>query len=193
MLRALYDWTLHLAAHRHALWAMAFIAFIESSIFPIPVDVLLIPMILAARHRAWLIASVCTAASVLGGMAGYGIGFFLYDTVGRWVIDLYNAQAQFEAFRASYAEWGLWAVFIAGVSPLPYKVVTIASGVLQFDFAAFSLSSLAARGIRFFGVAALLWYFGAPIRAFIERWLGWLALAFFVLLIGGFVALRYLL
>lgn len=192
MLRSLYDWTLRLAAHRHALWAMAFIAFLESSIFPIPVDALLIPMILAARDRAWLIAGVCTLASVLGGVAGYGIGYFLYDTLGRWIVDLYDAQAAFDAFRSSYAEWGLWAVFIGGITPLPYKIVTIASGVLQFDLFTFTLSSVAARGIRFFAVAALLWYFGPPIRAFIERRLGVLALLFFVLLIGGFIALRYL-
>jgi len=190
-LRALYDWTLGLAAHRHALTALAFIAFIESSIFPIPPDVLLIPMVLAARERAWRIATVCTAASVLGGGAGYAIGLFLFDTLGRWLLEIYGYMAQFDEFRNIYNEWGWWIVLMAGVTPFPYKVITIASGVTQLDFATFMGASVVARGARFFLLAALLWQFGPPIRAFIERRLGLITIIGFALLLGGFLAVKF--
>ena len=193
MLRRLYDWTMDLAAHRHALAALAFISFIESSVFPIPPDVLLIPMILAARDRAWLIAAVCTAASVVGGVAGYGIGALLFDTVGQPIVEFYGYLDRFEEFQARYEEWGAWIVAGAGFTPFPYKVITITSGVMKLDFGVFMAASVISRGARFFLLAALLWYFGPPIRRFIERYLPQLTIVFFVLLLGGFVALRYLL
>lgn len=192
MLRRLYDWMLTLAGHRHALWALAAVSFIESSIFPIPPDVLLIPMILAARHRAWTLALVCTLASVAGGAAGYGIGYFLYESLGRPLLDFYGYGEKFHEFQQLYNEWGLWIVVMAGFTPFPYKVITIASGVTALDMTTFMLASLASRGARFYLEAALLKRFGSPIQTFIETNLQWLTVLFFILLLGGFVAIKYL-
>lgn len=192
MLQGLYDWTMRLAVHRHALWALALVSFVESSVFPIPPDILIIPMVLAARSQAFRIAAVATVASVLGGLAGYGIGYFLYDTVGEPLIAFYGYADKFSAFQGYYNEWGAWIVGGAGLTPFPYKVVTIASGVTGLDPVVFTVTSLVSRGLRFFIVSWLLWRFGAPIRDFIEKNLGLLATAFFVLLLGGFVLVRYL-
>lgn len=192
MLRRLYDWTMDLAGHRHAIWILGAISFIESSIFPIPPDVLLIPLVLAAPTRAWRIALVCTLASVLGGLLGYAIGALLYDSIGLPVLAFYGYEQKFDVFAAYYNEWGAWAVFIAGLTPFPYKVITILSGVTQLDLSTFMLASVLARGLRFFIVAALLWKFGAPIRVLIEKHMGLLATLFVALLLGGFLALKYL-
>jgi len=192
VLRRLYDWTMGLAGHRHALVALAILSFAESSIFPIPPDVLLIPMILAARDRAWLIAAVCTVASVVGGIAGYAIGALLFDTIGRAIVEFYGYLDRFQEFQARYEEWGAWIVAGAGFTPFPYKVITITSGVMDLDFGVFMAASTISRGARFFLLAALLWHFGPPIRSFIERYLPQLTIVFFVLLLGGFIALRYL-
>lgn len=193
MLRRLYDWTLSLAAHKHALLALALISLVESSIFPIPPDILIIPMVLAARDRAWLIAGVCTVASVIGGVFGYGIGFFLFEQVGKPVLEFYHYAAKFDEFKGSYNEWGAWAVFFAGITPFPYKVITILSGVTGLNVPVFIIASVLARGLRFFIVAALLYKFGVPIRVFIERRLGLLFILFVGLLLGGFVLVKYLL
>lgn len=193
MLHRLYSWTMGLSAHPHALWVLAFIAFVESSFFPIPPDVLLIPMVLAARDRAWWIATVCTAASVLGGMAGYGIGYFLFEEIGQPLLDFYGYQEKFTEFSQLYNDWGWWIVFGAGLTPFPYKVITIASGVTALDPATFGVASVLSRGARFFLLAALLWHFGPPIRRFVEANLPMLAWAFFALLLGGFLVARYLL
>lgn len=193
VIRGLYDWTMNLAGHRHALAALALVSFIESSIFPIPPDILIIPMVLASREKAWRIALVCTVASVLGGLAGYGIGYFLYESVGRTLLEFYGYADKFAQFQGYYHEWGAWIVGGAGLTPFPYKVITIASGVADLDLVVFSVASMLSRGIRFFMVAGLLWYFGDPIRAFIEKNLGLLATAFFVLLFGGFVLVKFLL
>ncbi|KKJ77817.1 cytochrome B561 [Kiloniella litopenaei] len=192
MFRSLYNWTMSLAAHPHALLALGFIAFIESSVFPIPPDILIIPMVLAARDQAWKIALIATVASVLGGMFGYGIGAFLFESIGQPIIEFYGKVEYLEDFRTRYNDWGAWIVFIAGVTPFPYKVITIASGFFELNFTVFSISSFGARGLRFFLVAGLLWYFGQPIRIFIEKYLNILATIFCILLIGGFVALKYL-
>lgn len=192
MLHRLYDWTMGLAGHRHALWVLAAIAFIESSVFPIPPDVLIIPMVLAAPARAWRIALVATLASVLGGGLGYLIGAALFETLGRPLLEFYGQMGSFEEFRRTYDEWGAWIVAGAGFTPFPYKVVTIASGVVGLDPVTFMTTSAVSRGARFFLVAALLWKFGPTIRVFIEKYLPQLTWAFFILLIGGFVALRYL-
>jgi len=192
VLRRLYDWTMGLAGHRHALVALAILSFAESSIFPIPPDVLLIPMILAARERAWLIAAVCTVASVVGGIAGYAIGALLFDTIGRAIVEFYGYLDRFQEFQARYEEWGAWIVAGAGFTPFPYKVITITSGVMNLDFGVFMAASTISRGARFFLLAALLWHFGPPIRSFIERYLPQLTIVFFLLLFGGFIALRYL-
>ena len=192
MIRALYDWTLALAAHRHATWALAIVAFIESSVFPIPPDILLIPMIVARPSRAFLLAGICTLASTLGGLAGYLIGVFLFETVGLPVLSFYGMTDQFEVFRQTYNDWGVWAVLIAGVTPFPYKVITILSGATGLSLPVFMLASLIARGLRFFLVAALLWKFGAPIRDFIERRLGLMFTLAVLLMLGGFYAVKFL-
>ncbi len=191
-LRALYDWTLSLAETRYALVALAVVAFIESSVFPIPPDIMMIPMILAARNRAFLIAGVCTIASVLGGGFGYYIGASLFDSVGMPVLDFFGKGDKIDTFKAQFNEYGAWAVLFAGVTPFPYKVITITSGATGLDFWVFMTSSVIARGLRFFIVAFLLWKFGAPIRAFIEERFGLVATVAIALLFGGFLALRFL-
>ncbi|QDL90777.1 DedA family protein [Paroceanicella profunda] len=190
MLRALYDRVITLAGHRHALWFLAAISFVESSVFPIPPDVLLVPMIIARPRRAWLIAGVCTLASVLGGMLGYLIGSELFDLVGKPVLDFYGKGAQFREFAATFNEYGAWAVLVAGVTPFPYKVITIASGATGLNLAVFTLASIIARALRFFVIAALLWKFGPPVRDFIERRLGLVATVSVVLLFGGFLLVK---
>jgi membrane protein YqaA with SNARE-associated domain len=192
MLRRLYDWTMALAADRHAEKALAGISFAESSFFPIPPDLLLIPMVLAKRAKAVRFASVCTAASVLGGIACYLIGAFLFNELARPILDLYGYGAEFDTFAGWYNDWGAWIVFTAGLTPFPYKVVTIASGATGLDLLVFTLASVASRGLRFFVVAGLLYWIGPPIRAFIEKRLGLVFTVFMVGLIGGFVGLRYL-
>ena len=192
MLRRFYDGTLALAAHRHALVFLGLIAFIESSVFPIPPDVLLIPMVLAARRRAWLMAAVCTLASVAGGAAGYGIGYYLFEAVGRPLFEFYGYMDHFAAFREQFNEWGAWIVAGAGLTPFPYKVITIASGVTALDPVVFMVASVLSRAARFFLLAGLLWYFGTAIRAFIENHLGKLTVMFFALLLGGFLLAGYL-
>lgn len=191
-LRRLYDWTMGLAAHPKALWALAAVAFIESSVFPIPPDVLLIPLVLAAPKRAFVMAGVATIASVMGGFAGYAIGAFLYEQLAQPILEFYSYQEKFVEFQGKYNEWGFWIVIFAGFTPFPFKVITIASGATGLDLGTFLIASLLSRAARFFLVAALLWRFGAPIKAFIERYLGLLTLIFFALLIGGFLLLRYL-
>ena len=192
MLRKLYDWTLTLAGHKHALLALAFVALIESSIFPIPPDILLIPIILAMRDRAWFIAGICTVASVLGGMLGYGIGYFMFEQIGKPIMAFYNYAVEFSEFQVTYNNWGAWAVFFAGVTPFPYKVITILSGVTGLSMPVFIFASILARGLRFFIIAALLWKYGNSIRAFIECHLGPLFSLFVVLLLGSFVLVKFL-
>lgn len=190
MIRPLYDWTLRQAARRHAMSVLAGVSFVESSVFPIPPDALIVPMILADRTRAWRVALVATVFSVLGGLAGYAIGFFLFETVGAWVLDLYGYTEKFAEFAARYNAWGAWIVFIAGVTPFPYKVITIASGATALDPVTFVVASVLARGLRFYVEAALLWRFGPPIRDFIERRLALVFTLGVALLVGGFAALK---
>jgi len=192
VLRRLYDWTMDFAANRNAMWALFIISFVESSVFPIPPDILLIPMILAAREKAWKIAGVCTVASVLGGIAGYGIGFFLYESVGQPLLEFYGKADKFAEFQDLYNAWGAWVVGMAGLTPFPYKVITIASGVTHLDVVTFIIASVLSRGVRFYLEALLLWYFGEPIRDFVERYLGWLVTGGFVVLFGGFLAVKFL-
>jgi len=192
MIRRLYDWTISLAESRYALWALAIVAFAESSFFPIPPDVLMIPMIIAAPKRAFLIATICLVASVLGGLFGYFIGAALFETVGNPVLEFYGKADAAEMFSERFNEWGAWAVLIAGITPFPFKVITIMSGWTGLSLPIFILSAIVARGLRFFIVAALLWKFGAPIRGFIERRLGLMFTLFVVLLVGGFILVKYL-
>jgi membrane protein YqaA with SNARE-associated domain len=190
VIRRLYDWTLALAARRNAMALLAVIAFIESSIFPIPPDVMLLPMVLAAREKAWKIAAVATAASVAGGVAGYAIGALAFDAVGQPLLDFYGYSDTFAEFQTLYDGWGAWIVFGAGLTPFPFKVITIASGALALDPVVFIAASVAARGMRFFLEAALLWKFGPPIREFVEQRLGLFAALAFLLLVGGFAAVK---
>lgn len=192
MLRPLYDYIMSLAQHPRAAWALAAISFIESSVFPIPPDVMLIPMVIAKKAKAWAYAAICTVSSVIGGMAGYAIGFYLFDALGKPLLDFYGYGEKFTDFASQYNDYGAWIVFIAGITPFPYKVITIASGVTQLNILIFMISSVLARGLRFYIVAALLYWFGPPIRDFIERRLGLVTLIFVILLIGGFVVIKYL-
>jgi membrane protein YqaA with SNARE-associated domain len=192
LLRRLYDWTLSLAASPNAIWALAAVSFVESSVFPIPPDILLIPMIIAAPQRAFWIATVCTLASVAGGAFGYLIGWGFFEQVGRPVLAFYGKDAYFSDFAARYNEWGAWAVLIGGLTPFPYKVITILSGATGLNFAVFMVASVIARGARFFILAALLWKFGPPIRDFVERRLALVFTVFLVLLGGGLVVAGYL-
>lgn len=192
MLRRLYDWTLSLSAKPHAPWALAAISFAESSFFPVPPDALLVPMCLARRDRCFVFALICTVASVVGGVFGYAVGYFLMETLGLWIISLYGFSDQVASFQASYREHGLLILIIGGLTPFPYKVVTIASGAAHFDIIVFILASTVTRGARFFLVAGLLWWFGPAIRGFIERRLKLVAWAFLAALIAGFIAVTYL-
>jgi membrane protein YqaA with SNARE-associated domain len=192
MLQRLYDWTISLASRRHATWALAVVSFLESSFFPVPPDALLVPMCLARRDRCWTFALVCTIASVIGGLLGYAIGFYLMETLGGWIVSAYGYGDKIEAFQHAYQEWGLWIILIKGLTPIPYKLVTIASGAAHFDLLVFVLASIATRGARFFLVAGLLWRFGPQIRDFLERRLKLVTWAFLIALIGGFIAVTYL-
>ncbi len=192
MLRSLYTWTITLGQSRYALWALAIVAFVESSIFPIPPDVLMIPMIIAAPRRAFLIAGVCTVSSVIGGAFGYYIGAVLFDSIGQPVLEFYGKTEKFDLLKAAYNETGFWAVLIAGVTPFPYKVITILSGATGLNFGLFIATSIFARAARFFVIATLLWKFGPAIKDFIERRLGLVFIVALTLLIGGFFMIRYL-
>jgi len=191
MLRRIYDWCIDAAHKPYALWILAAVAFAESSFFPVPPDVMLIPMSLARPARAWLYASVCTAASVIGGVLGYAIGALLYDSVGQWLISLYGLGDKVEAFRSGYAEYGAWIILLKGLTPIPYKLVTITSGFANFNIWLFIVLSVIARGGRFFFVAVLLNRYGEWIRVRIEKHLGlWVSLGAGVLVAGFIVAFR---
>jgi len=192
MLHRLYQRVLALSASRHAPWWLAAISFAEASCFPIPPDVLLIPMALARPERAWRLAFICTVASVAGGALGYLIGYALFDQLAQPLIHLYHYDAAFARFQATYAQWGLWVILIKGLTPIPYKIVTIASGAAHFDFTLFMAASILTRGARFFLVATLLRFFGEPVRVFIERRLTLVTSAVAVSVLGGFLVLRYL-
>jgi membrane protein YqaA with SNARE-associated domain len=188
MFRALYDWTLRLANHRHAVRSMAAISFAESSIFPIPPDVMLVPMILARREQAYWIATVCTISSVAGGVLGYSIGYFLYDSVGLWLVNLYGAHDAITEFRAWYDNWGAAVILIKGLTPIPFKVVTIASGFFAYNFGLFVILASITRGARFFLIAWLLKRYGASMQNFIETRLNLVGTVALVLLVAGFAA-----
>jgi membrane protein YqaA with SNARE-associated domain len=187
MLRRIYDWTVALAEKPYALWALAVVSFAESSFFPIPPDVVLAPMAMARPERAWRYAAVCTVASVLGGVAGYMIGSLLFDTVGLWMLNLYGYASKIETVKAFYAEWGAYFILIKGLTPIPFKVVTIVSGAMDFNFVLFVLLATITRGARFFLIAGLFNRFGTPLKAFIERTLAAVALGSVAAIVLGFV------
>jgi membrane protein YqaA with SNARE-associated domain len=191
-MRRIYDWMMRMAADRRAPWALALVSFIESSFFPIPPDVMLIPMVLSRREKAWWYATIATVASVFGGLLGYAIGYYFYDAVGLPILRFYGREHALDTFIEFVHTYGVPAVIIKGMTPIPFKVVTIAAGVAKMDLAAFIGASIVARAMRFYLVAALLYFFGDPIRAFIERRLTLVTTVFVVVLVGGFVAIRYL-
>jgi membrane protein YqaA with SNARE-associated domain len=190
MLQKLYARTLALAASPRAAWWLAVIAFAEASCFPIPPDALLIPMALARPREAWRFAAICTVASVTGGALGYFIGYAVFDQLAQPLIRFYGYGDRFAAFQALYAQYGLWVILIKGLTPIPYKIVTIASGAAHFNFWVFMAASIATRGMRFFLVATLLRLFGTPVRDFIERRLALVTGALAAGVIGGFLLLR---
>ena len=192
MIQRLYDWTLNLAEHRHALWVLALVAFLESSMFPIPPDIIMIPMIIARPNRAFLIAAVALVASVLGGMLGYAIGALAYDTLGEPILRSLGKADSMEEFATRFNDLGFWAVLAAGITPFPYKVITIMSGWTAMPLGTFIITSIIARGLRFFIVALLLWKFGAPVRDFIEKRLPLMFTIALALLVGGFMVLKWL-
>ncbi len=192
IVRSIYDWMINLSASPKALWFLAIVAFAESSFFPIPPDIMLIPMVLAMPQKAWKIAGIATISSVIGGYFGYGIGVFFFDLIARPILNFYGYMQQFEVFKEYYHQWGAWIVFGAGITPFPYKIITIASGVVRLDLLTFTVASIIARGMRFYLVAWLLKKYGAPMRIFIEKNLGILSVLFLILLIGGFAAIKYL-
>jgi membrane protein YqaA with SNARE-associated domain len=192
LLRRLYRWTLDQAESPGAPWALGFVSFAESSFFPIPPDAMLIPMCLAKPSRALWYATICTVTSVLGGLLGYAIGHLLYDTVGLKLIELYGYGAQAENFRHAYAEWGHWVILLKGLTPIPYKIVTITSGFAAYDLFWFTVLSIVTRGARFYAVALLLYFWGDWAREFIERRLELLTTIFAVMLVGGFAAVYFL-
>ncbi len=191
MLRRIYDWCVAAADKPYALWVIGAVAFAESSFFPVPPDIMLIPMSLARPNKAWLYALVCTITSVAGGILGYAIGALLYDSVGHWLIQLYGLEDKVETFRAAYAEWGAWIIIGKGLTPIPYKLVTIASGFAGYNLPLFILCSIIARGGRFFIVAILMNRYGEWIKHQLEKRLGlWVVLGAVVLVLGFVVALR---
>ncbi len=189
-MKALYDWTMHLMSGKGAIAALCGLAFAESSFFPIPPDVLMIPLILKQRDKAFRIAFLCTLFSVIGGAFGYLIGWGLYDLIAVPMLNYFGWMEQFEVVKQAYLTYGAWIVFGAGITPFPYKLITIASGVMQMNFFLFMMASIVARGLRFFLVAALLHKWGKHVRGFIEKNLGWLSILFFILLIGAFFLVK---
>jgi len=192
MLRRLYDWCIAAADKPYATWLMGIVSFVESSFFPIPPDVMLIPMSLARPDRAFFYATVCTVTSVAGGVLGYLIGALLYDSVGLWLIKLYGYGDKVEAFRAAYVEWGGWIILLKGVTPIPYKIVTIASGFAGYNLFMFVLLSCVARGMRFYVVAFLLNRYGDHARKIIEERLEFWVIVGAIVLIAGIIAALYL-
>ncbi|MET0444661.1 YqaA family protein [Tardiphaga sp.] len=187
MLRRMYDWCIDAAHKPYALWILGIVSFAESSFFPIPPDVMLIPMALARPNKAWLYATICTVTSVAGGVVGYLIGHLLYDSVGQWVIQFYGYGDKVEAFRAGYAEYGAWIILLKGLTPIPYKLVTITSGFANYNIWMFIALSVVARGARFYVVAILMNRYGVWIRETIEKHLGLVVTLALIGLVGGFV------
>jgi membrane protein YqaA with SNARE-associated domain len=192
MLRRLYDWCIAAAGKPHATWIMGIVSFVESSFFPVPPDAMLIPMSLARPDKAYFYAALCTVTSVAGGVLGYAIGFFLYESLGLWLMQLYGYGSKIEAFREAYVEWGTWIILLKGVTPIPYKIVTIASGFAEYPIIPFVLLSFIARGTRFFLVAFLINRYGIRARAIIEERLGFWVTISAITLIVGIVAAVYL-
>ncbi|MFA5951432.1 MAG: YqaA family protein [Hyphomicrobium sp.] len=191
MFRRLYDWMMASAKDKRAPHALFWVSFVESSFFPIPPDVMLVPMVLAQRVKAWTYATIATVGSVIGGAFGYAIGYFFFEQVGKPILELYGKAQSFEQFTAWFNEWGVWILIIKGMTPFPYKVLTITAGVTQMPIIEFMLASVVARAMRFFLVAGLLYFFGEPIREFIEKRLTLVTTVLVAMLVAGFVAVKF--
>ncbi|ARN84814.1 YqaA family protein [Candidatus Nucleicultrix amoebiphila] len=192
MLRKSYNWTLSFANKPQALWVLSAISFAESSFFPLPPDPLYIAMIVANRNRAWFLALICTLTSVLGGILGYFIGYGLYETLGQWIVSAYGLEEAFDKFQGEFIKWGFWIIALKGLTPIPYKIVTISSGVVGINMTTFLIASCIARGFRFFLVAGLFWSFGPWIKDYIDKNLGLITTLGVLALIAGFVIIKYI-
>ena len=191
-LKRLYNWTLDKANHKNAKWYLSLISFAESSFFPIPPDILLIPMALASKTKAIFYAFICTFSSVLGGIMGYAIGYYSYNTVGIYIIEFYHLENSFSIFENYYNEFGMLIVLGAGITPFPYKFITIASGVFGLNIFLFIFVSIIGRGFRFYLIAILLYFFGEKIKLIIDRYFNVLTIVFFILLVGSVFIIRFL-
>ena len=192
ILRSLYNWTLEKAEHKYSTWILGLVSFAESSFFPIPPDILLIPMVIAKRVRAWTYAFICTFSSVLGGMVGYGIGYFFYNSIGIIIIDAYHLSNSFSSFESYYNQYGILIVLGAGFTPFPFKFITIASGVFNLNILLFITTTIIARGLRFYLIAGLLFVFGEKIKVLIDKYFNILAILFFILLIGSVLLIKFI-
>ena len=192
ILRSLYNWTLEKAEHKYSAWILGLVSFAESSFFPIPPDILLIPMVIAKRVRAWTYAFICTFSSVLGSMVGYGIGYFFYNSIGIIIIDAYNLSNSFSAFENYYNQYGILIVLGAGFTPFPFKFITIASGVFNLNILLFIITAIVARGLRFYLIAGLLFVFGEKIKVLIDKYFNILAILFFILLVGSVLLIKFI-
>lgn len=193
MLRKLYDWVLHWAETPYGSWALFILAFAESSFFPIPPDILLIALAISIPAKAFRYALICSAGSVLGGIAGYVIGYQFMDLVGFRILNFYGLMEKYDIISDLYGRYNAWAVGIAGFTPVPYKVFTISAGAFKINFPVFLMASVVSRSARFFLVGWLIYKFGAGIRSFIDRYFNILAVVFTILLIGGFILIKWFL
>ncbi len=191
-LKRTYNWTLEKAQHKNAKWYLSLISFAESSFFPIPPDILLIPMALASKANALFYAFICTLFSVLGGILGYAIGYFFYNSVGFYIVDFYHLENSFNIFESYYKEFGILIVLGAGITPFPYKFITIASGVFGLNIFLFIIVSIIGRGLRFYLIAILLYFFGEKIKLIIDKYFNFLTIVFFMLLVGSVFIIRFL-
>tara|TARA_B100000131_G_C17784722_1_gene478798 strand:- start:39 stop:623 length:585 start_codon:yes stop_codon:yes gene_type:complete len=190
--RNLYDWTLRQSSKKFAPWFLAFISFVESSFFPIPPDIILIPMIIAKRTKAFIYASICTISSVIGGLFGYLIGFIFFNSIGIILVNFYGMSEYIENLKEYYNNYGVWFVLVAGFTPVPFKIITIASGLFQLNLFIFILCSFVARGLRFYLISGLLYLYGEAIKYFIEKYFNYLTIIFFIVFLGGILFLKYL-
>jgi membrane protein YqaA with SNARE-associated domain len=191
IIKKLYDWVLHWAETPYAIPALFLLSFSESSFFPVPPDVLLIALAISIPQKSFKYAAICATASVLGGILGYYIGFYSYEAVGKPIVEFYHGQEIMNAIKLKYDQHGFLGILIAAITPIPYKVFTIASGVFKFDFLLFLVASILGRSFRFFVVAGLIWKFGPAIKNFIEKYFNLLSFVFIVLLVGGFILMKY--
>ncbi len=191
-IKKMYDWVLHWAETPYGVPALFILAFAESSFFPVPPDVLLLALAISIPTRSFYFALICTIGSVVGGVVGYGIGMFAFDMIGQPIVEFYHGQPVMDKIQHWYEVYGFWGILIAAITPIPYKVFTIASGVFHFNFGTFSLASVIGRSFRFFAVGAMIYWFGPPIKVFIDKYFNILSILFIILLVGGFVLIKYI-